>query len=141
MRPPVTAPSDSDVLAAIEANYADWRVWRAGRGLVARKAGLPPTGPHARGDAPAELMRAIERADRYMTLTAAEWAALAAERLRWPDDAAALALATASKALAGLHGRGPADQRKGGRMWLYSAADPPDRRPGGRGPPADSWGH
>jgi hypothetical protein len=128
----VTAPSDAAVLAAVEVNYPDWRVWRTGRGLAARKAGMPPAGPHARGDTPAELMRDIERADQALTLTAAEQAALAAlrtsggqMRVRAVSDASGLALATASKALAGLHSRSLAGRRKDGRMWLYSAADPP----------------
>ncbi len=58
-------------------------------------------------------------------------------RVRAVSDAAALALATASKALAGRHGRGLADRRKDGRMWLYSATDPPSQTAGrARGPGA-----
>ena len=136
------APGGDAVLAAIEVNYPGWRAWRTGHGLRARKAGVAPAGPHARGDTAAELMRSIEHADRAMTLTAAEQAALGTlkaaggpMRVRAVSDATGLAVSTASMALAGLHARwlGGATTGGGGRTRPPVARIRRDRRPGGRG--------
>jgi hypothetical protein len=127
----VTVPSDSDVLAGIEATFPGWRAWRTQRGLCARQGGSPPAGPHASGDTPAGLLRAIEHAISHPPgrLSPAEQAALDAlraagvpQRIRDVSDASGLAMPTATRTLAGLWERELATRRRDGRAWLYSPA-------------------
>jgi DNA-binding transcriptional ArsR family regulator len=123
--------ADRDMLATVETAYPGWRAWRTSSGaLAARKGGIAPPGPHARGDSLAELMRAIEDAIhvcRPPQLPPAERAALVALeaapeplRVRAISDATGLPMSSTARALTGLTERGLVTrQRCGRRTWVY----------------------